>query len=145
MSIEMAELLPRGVTLESLPEAHQKNLLQFLPKLQAFRQKCGLPMVCTSGYRTLQHHLEIYRLKNEQRERSGFDPIPIPMGSKHLIGMAADFEDPQRKLALFVNLHADFIASLGFHFEAQGATAFPSPWLHIQCVAPASGKLWFWP
>lgn len=45
----------------------------------------GQPITITSGYRSLQHHLEIYKQKGIT------DKSKIPMGSYHLKGLAADF------------------------------------------------------
>jgi hypothetical protein len=143
--IELPELLAKGVELAQLPEDHQKNLLAFLPKLQAFRQASGLIMVCSNGYRTKEHHEEIYREKNKLRQERGLKPLTIPWGSAHLSGHAADFLDPGRHLARFVDENEEFVRSLGFHFEAKAATAWPVPWLHIQDVSPKSGNLWFQP
>lgn len=144
-SIELSDLLPKGVSLDALPKDHQKNLVQFLPKLQAFQQRSGLYMLCTNAYRTHAHHVEIYEAKNKLRAEQGLKPVPIPWDSAHLTGHAADFLDPARALACFVDKDERFVRSLGFHFEAKAATSWPVAWLHIQDVSPRSGNLWFQP
>jgi hypothetical protein len=143
--ILISELLPRGLSLAEIPSEHQKNLIEFHSKLQAFREKCGLLMVCSSGYRTKEHHEEIYAKKNKLRQFAGLEPLKIPYGSAHLSGHACDFLDPCRALADFVDANKDFVRSLGFHFEARESTSWPTPWLHIQDVSPLSGALWFQP
>ena len=45
----------------------------------------GQPITITSGYRSLQDHLRIYK------EKGITDKSKIPMGSYHLKGLAADF------------------------------------------------------
>jgi hypothetical protein len=143
--IDLSELLPIGVSLDQLPLDHQTNLLAFLPKLQAFRAKSGLIMVCDSGYRTKAHHEEVYAVKNELRKKQGLKPVNIPWGSAHLFGWAADFRDRDRRLAAFAEDEKEFVRYLGFHFEVKSATSFPTPWLHIQGVSPKSDNLWFQP
>jgi len=63
------------------------NIKRVAYVLSVYKHKLfnGQPVTITSGYRSLQDHLRIYKQKGIT------DKSKIPMGSYHLKGLAADF------------------------------------------------------
>ena len=133
--ITMKELL-KGAEFDLLPEEHQQNLLELLVLLNKFRNLYGKPMFVTSPYRTMEDHLRIYRQKGIA------DTSKIPMKSKHLSGQACDFADPDGELKAFIMNHLSEIEQYGIWFEDFAHTP---GWVHMQSVAPKSGKRFFIP
>lgn len=134
--ITMKELMPRPI---KTPDEHKLNLLTLLGKLNQFREAYGKPLQVSSGYRTLEHHLEIYRLKGIT------DQAKIPMQSRHLSGEAADLvpvEDPIEHLQGWIEANIPLMVEIGLYFES---FAYTEKWCHIQTVAPKSGNRFFIP
>ena len=124
-----------GNVLSDVPLGHQLSLdklLQCLVKLEEAYEE-PLPAV-TSGYRTMQHHLEIYSRKGIT------DPSKVPMQSKHLYGKATDLADPTGVFYNYCFANQDVLAECGLWLEAD-----TKGWVHLQCEAPASGKRVFHP
>jgi hypothetical protein len=96
MAFTKEEFLEPGTTWDSLPKAHQDNILAFIPKLDKIRAKWGKPMLTTSGYRSWIKHVSIYKKKAE-REKKVFDESKIPKASKHLSGQGIDIGDADMK------------------------------------------------
>lgn len=126
------ELNPKNVPLTRQQE---DNLDKLLYKLNEFRRRYGKPMICTSGVRSIDDHIRIYTQKGIPRGN-------IPMSSNHLKGLAADFYDPNGEIKAWINKNLDFCISLGLYFEHFDYTP---GWVHIQVVAPKSGKRFFIP
>lgn len=120
---------------------HEANLLILLNKINVIRTKYGKPMTVTSGYRTMEDHLRIYReiAKNKGNQ---FNPSNVPMKSKHLSGQAVDIYDPKGELKKWIMNNLDLCEELGFYFEDFNHT--PN-WIHFQTVPPKSGKRFFIP
>lgn len=133
--ISLKEFL-MGFDPNFLPVDHQRNIDILLPKLNELRQAYGKPMVVTSGYRSLEDHLRIYKAKGIT------DKNKIPMRSLHLAGAACDFADANRDLTNFVVQNEQLVKSIGLWFEHWSATP---TWLHCQIYPPKSGKRWFLP
>ncbi len=131
--ITYKELLGSNI-ITDLSIAQQHNLEDLLTALNKFRLAYGKPMTVTSGFRTLYDHLRIYSQKGIT------DRSKIPMQSKHLSGQAADFADPKRELYMWALAHQDLLAEYGLYME-EGTIG----WLHLQNVAPKSGKRVFLP
>jgi hypothetical protein len=100
------------------------------------------PWVVTSGFRTMEEHAEIYRKKNEKRKREKLKLIPVPLFSQHLKGNAVDIYDPNQDVKLFVAQNLHLFEEAGIYFEAFETTR---NWVHMQRVAPRSGKRFFIP
>lgn len=115
------------------------SLLQILLKLEA---AYGKPLYITSGLRTMSHHLAIYAAKNAARAKQGLPPLAVPMASKHLYGQAADIADVGGDFWKWCMVNMDLMTQLGVYFEDRAATP---TWVHIQIVAPKSGKRIFMP
>lgn len=145
MSLVVEEMLPKNVSLESIPKEHAENLRKLCEALLPIRAACNFPWLVSSGYRTLEHHEEIYRLKNEKRMKAGLDPVSIPMGSQHLYGNAVDIADPNRKLQHWLLDNIGILEDQGIYCEALDACQYPSAWVHFQRIAPKSKSRFFQP
>jgi uncharacterized protein YcbK (DUF882 family) len=127
-----------GVKLEDIPEEHQENLKKLLEKINIVRQKWGKPMTPTNSYRTMKHHLEIYKAKGIT------DPAKIPMKSKHLYGLAVDIADPKLELTEWLKNNPEILEEVDGYCEEGN-----SNWVHMQ-IKPfgsyhSGGTRWFKP
>lgn len=118
--------------LSSLPIDHQINLYRVHYALNLIRSYYNKPITITSGYRSKEDQIEIYRKK---------DKTP-PMGSQHLIGAAADLWDPDGSLKLFFINRKALYETLDIYFERFDSTP---DWVHIQLYRPASQDRFFIP
>lgn len=131
----MQELL-KGKPFDSLPQEHRFNLTILLKKVNQIRQTYGKSMTVTSGYRSLEDHLRIYRQKGIT------DKSKIPMKSNHLSGRAVDFADANGELKKWVLANVSLLESIGLWCEDFSATP---TWVHFQINPPASGNRFFKP
>lgn len=134
--ITMKELIGRLRQIEIETEA---NLETLMDRLNEFRKAYGKPLQVTSGLRSLEHHLEIYRHKGIT------DQSKIPMKSLHLVGLAADLvpvDDDIKHLHDWVMDNIPLMESIGLYFEA---FQYTPTWCHIQVIPPKSGKMFFKP
>lgn len=138
--ISMSELL-KGAKLEDQTPEVQANLKILLEKMNKVRAAWAKPMTVTSGLRTMEDHLRIYR-EIAAKKGEKFDQSKVPMKSTHLFGQAVDIFDPKRELQAWVNANLKMMEDLGFWFEDFSAT---SNWVHFQIVPPKSGKRFFMP
>ena len=134
--ITLSELLKGKCSLSELDEATKKNLYELLDKINKVRDRYGYPMIVTSGYRTIEHHLEIYKKKGIT------DKSRIPMKSNHLTGCAVDISDPNGKLQKWCLNNVKILESIGLWIEHFSAT---KTWVHFQIVPPKSGNRFFMP
>ena len=112
---------------------YRDNLDDLIYKLNMLRKFYGSPMTITSGLRTIEEHIEIYR-------KMGItDNTKIPMKSSHLFCLAVDVYDPEFLLTKFCKENEDFCKRIGLYFEDDTS----QPRLHIQINAPKSGNRWF--
>lgn len=132
--VTFKELLS-GNELSSVPINHQHNLEELLKRVNKLRSAYGKPMTVSSGYRSMQHHKDIYRSK-------GVPDSKIPMKSNHLYGRACDFADPKGELQAFITANIPLIEEIGLWFEAFSHT---KGWVHCQIIPPASGTRFFIP
>lgn len=114
----------------------QENIELLLLKLNKLRAAYGKPLTITSGFRTMEHHLEIYAAKGIT------DKKKIPMKSRHLTGQAVDISDVGEFFKNWILTNMEFVEQLGLYFEDFAATP---TWVHIQIVPPASGNRFFKP
>ena len=128
--ITLKEIL-KDVEIETLPQKHRDNLIKLLDMLNKLRTAYGRPMRVSSGYRSMDTHLRIYR------EKGITDKAKIPMKSKHLFCLACDFADPDDKLKVWVGANMPLMESIGLWFEDFNATI---GWLHVQIVPYGSWK-----
>lgn len=133
--ITMEEILKKTKFEDQSPEV-QANLKDLLEKINKVRSAYGKPMTVTSGFRSMDDHLRIYK------EKSITDQSKIPMKSKHLYGQAVDISDPKQELQSWCLANEAKLAEIGLWMEDFTAT---KNWCHFQTVAPKSGKRWFLP
>ena len=122
--------------IEDLPEHHGDNLIELLKRVNVVREAWSKPFTITSGYRSMDEHLRIYK------DKGITDPAKIPMKSKHLYGHACDVSDPNLELTAWLKgpVGSKVLESAGLYCEQGNRN-----WVHFQDVPPASGNRWFLP
>ena len=115
---------------------HKNNYQVVSKRVAAVLLKFGEKRSVTSGYRSMEDHLRIYRKKGIT------DKAKIPMKSKHLFGQAVDIADSDGKLKEFLKKNVSLLEENGLWCEDFDHT---KTWVHFQIVAPASGKRFFIP
>lgn len=108
-------------------EEVSRNLDKLLIPLNAVRQKYGKPMHVSSGWRPSKINAS---LSNSAKK------------SNHMLGLAADFKDPNGELSKWIIENLEFVAQQGLYVEDFRWT---KGWVHLQCVAPGSRKRIFVP
>jgi len=135
--ISIKELLGSEVSdIRKLEKPIQENILELQKRLNVIRAAYGMPMIVTSGFRSLHHHLEIYAAKGI------LDKKKIPMQSRHLFGYAADISDVNKDLQKWCLANNELLEKTGLWMEDFNYTR---SWVHFQIVPPASGKRYFIP
>lgn len=131
--ISRKELNPKGFPLTEEQEKYQQILYEAINKV---RTAYGKPMYVTSGVRSMEDHLRIYK------EKGITDPAKIPMASRHLIGAAVDIADSDSSLWNWCMDNIKVLEEAGLYLEDKSATP---TWVHFQCTPPKSGKRIFKP
>lgn len=135
MSISLKELMG-DVDFSKLDKEIQSNLMTLLERINKLRDTYGSPMKVTSGLRTKEDQIRIYKAK-------GITEVSkIPMGSAHIKGAAVDIYDPKKQLQMFCTQNVALLEHLQLWCEDFGSTP---DWVHFQIYAPASGKRFFKP
>ena len=137
--ITESEIL-KAVKKEDMPEDHQKNLEELLEKINKVRYAWGKPMRVTSGYRSKEDQIRIYKDLAAQRKQV-FDESKIPWGSAHLKCAAVDISDPDGSLYDWTHDNEALMEEIGVWMEVKDDQAR----VHFQIYAPKSGKRWFSP
>ena len=130
--MEMSELLS-GNSFDDQSQEIQDNLTAFLVKMNLVRAKYGKKLHATSGLRTLEHHLDIYRAK-AKAAGVPFDESKVPMNSKHLYGWAVDLTPDEENVEDFKQWcidNDDFLRETGIWMEAFHSTP---TWVHMQGI-----------
>lgn len=135
MSIQLKELL-KDYDFSKQSKEVQDNLLTLLERLSKIRSSYGKPMTVTSGLRTKEDQIRIYKAKGIT------DLSKIPMGSKHLVGAAADILDLRQELQQWCIKNEKMLADVGLWCEKFDYT---KTWVHFQCYPPKSGARFFIP
>ena len=133
--ISMNEIL-KGKKLEEQDLEVQENLKKLLEVLNKIRSAYGKSLVVTSGLRTKADQIRVYT------EKGITDIAKIPMASRHLYGQAVDFSDPKGELKEWVMKNLSLFEELGLYMED---FQYTKTWVHLQIVAPKSGKRFFKP
>lgn len=140
--ISVDEYLMDRAKLEDLSSEIVGNINTLIPRINQLLEKFGQKKDVNSGLRLLLNHLETYKKINEDRKAKGLSEIPVPMGSKHLVGAAIDLEDKDRTLTQFCMDHLDLLQDLGLWMENP---SYCSTWVHLQIFPPKSGNRVFNP
>lgn len=134
--ITMHELLSNQCSIDDVDGNTRKNLYELLGKINKVRIKYNKPMIVTSGLRTIEHHLDIYK-------RKGITDInKIPMKSNHLYGRAVDISDPNKELQKWCVDNEELLVEIGLWMES---FVFTKTWVHFQTKPPLSGRRFFVP
>lgn len=136
MSISMSELMS-GNLISDIPHSAQVNLEILLQKINLIRAAWAKPMKVTSGFRSMQHHIDIYRTK-ALRENKTFSMLQVPLQSKHLYGQAVDIEDLDGSLYAWCEANVPLLETVGLWIE-KGTKG----WVHFQILPPRSGSRFF--
>lgn len=118
------------------PPEYEDNLLELLIRINKVRDAYGRPMIVTSGFRSMEDHLRIYKQKGIT------DKSKIPMKSKHLFCQAVDISDADGKLKKWINENVKLMEEIGLWFEDFSKTP---TWVHVQIIPPSSNKRFFMP
>lgn len=120
MSISKAEIL-RKYKWEDLDSETQSNIDVLLERMNIVRELYGKPMVITSGLRTKEDQIRVYK------DKGITDISKIPMKSKHLYGCAVDVADSDGKLNQWCKDNEEKLREIGIWLETrQGG------WQHFQ-------------
>jgi len=133
--IKMSEIV-KNADLTSLSNDILSNLTELQIKVNKVREAYGKPLTVTSGLRTMEDHLRIYK------DKGITDQSKIPMKSKHLSGEAVDFSDPKQELQAWCLANVAKLEEIGLWCEDFSAT---KNWVHFQSVPPKSGNRFFKP
>jgi uncharacterized protein YcbK (DUF882 family) len=139
MAISMGELLSGNKLADQSAEI-QANLADLLGKINQVRGAWAKSMTVTSGLRSKEHHIQVYKDLASQR-KVPFDLNKVPMGSKHLTGQAVDISDPDGSLFQWTKDNESLLAQIGLWMEEKD----DQHRVHFQSVAPKSGNRWFNP
>lgn len=137
--IKLSELNPKNFPTTPTIDA---NLQELLEKLNKIRAEYKVPMIITSGLRSMEDHLRIYAEKNKKLKDAGENEIKVPLGSNHLYGLAADISDKDGQFWNWIQTQTQLIEDLDLYFEAKSASP---TWTHVQIRAPKSNKRIFNP
>jgi uncharacterized protein YcbK (DUF882 family) len=139
MAITLKELT-KGYNFASLPSSHRDNLEVLHERINKIRTAWAKPMSVTSGYRSLEHHLRVYK-DIAAAKGQPFDKDRVPMGSKHLIGAAVDIYDHDGSLHDWCMANVPLLESVGLWCEVKDK----QPRVHFQILPPRSGSRFFKP
>lgn len=138
--ISMSELNLKKYVLDEIQE---HNLNDLLVKINKIRLAYNKPMVVSSGLRSREQQINIYRMKAKNKEfpfENGiFDLKKVPLASKHLIGAAVDIAD-NGDLMEWCKSNIKTLEEVGLWVE-EGTVG----WVHFQTQPPKSGNRFFRP
>ncbi len=143
--INITDYLMGRITYDELPQDQKDNAGTIVERANNLLILAKLTdKGCRSGYRRKEDHIRIYKEMNAARKAKGLPEVSIPWGSKHLIAAAIDINDTDDKLKDFLKT-ADgqqALVDLDLYQEDPDST---DTWVHIQFIAPNSGKRVFKP
>ena len=111
------------------------NLAVLQDRMNKLHELYHKNMVVTSGYRSMEDHLRIYK------EKGITDKTKIPMKSKHLFGQAVDISDKDGFLWDWCKKNEWALEQCELWCEDDPGT----PRVHFQIVPPNSGHRFFKP
>ena len=125
-----------------LTDEQKLNQVKLHKAINLIRTAYNKPMTVSSGVRSMEHHLNVYKQINEDRAKKKLDPVHIPMSSRHLIGAAVDIADPKGELSKWCKDNTKILEDAGLWCEA---FEYTKGWCHFQIIPPKSGKRFFTP
>lgn len=125
---------------EELSPELRANAEELLRRVNIIRAQYGKPMKVSSGYRSKEDHIRVYKELAVKRG-TPFELSKVPMGSKHLSCQAVDISDPDGSLFNWVKQNEDLVAKVGLWMEEKD----DQKRVHFQTVPPKSGKRFFSP
>ena len=145
--LTMKELLGSAKLEDQSPEI-QKNLQITLDKVNKVRAKWAKAMTPTSGLRTMNDHIRIYKdlasKKKRPFENGIYDESKVPKKTKHLFGQAVDVSDPKLEITAWLKANPEILEEADLYCEEGN-----SNWVHFQSVPFGSykkgGTRWFKP
>lgn len=141
--ITLKELM-KDTDFNTLPADHKVNVLEVLKRINMVRSAYGKPMSSTSFYRTMAHHIQVYKDLAKQK-KIPFDINKVPMKSKHLIGAAVDIYDEKKELYNWLKAHPEILDQANLWCEEDTT----QPRVHFQILPYGSYKegksRWFIP
>lgn len=135
--ISITELNPKAYKLDSLQAS---NLQILLHKINQIRIIYNKPMVITSGVRTKEDQIRIYK-EIADRNNKQFELSKVPMNSMHLIGAACDVLDLDGSLMKWCKNNSLLLEQIGLWIEDDVS----QPRVHFQIYPPKSGNRFFKP
>lgn len=126
--ISKTELNPRNFPTN---EVIEKNLDILFQRLMELQDACEMALTITSGLRSDEFQMKLI----EEGKSKAF-------GSKHLAGAAADLADPEGILSDWALSNLKVLENIGLWMEDPNYTP---GWVHVQMMAPRSGKRVFIP
>lgn len=140
--ITLQELNPKSYKLDDI---QKKNIEILLHRMNQVRLLYNKAMIITSGVRTIDHQISIYKEKAVKKEwpfQDGkFDISKVPLKSMHLIGAACDVLDESGDLMLWCRNNEHHLVAIGLWIEDDPST----PRVHLQIYPPKSGNRFFKP
>lgn len=146
--LSLQEIVGKEIKVDDLDPDKLEQERDLLDRVNKVRTAWARAMTVTSGVRTWEHHLDIYRQKAASKQKpfldGVFDENKVPKLSKHLETVtdcaAVDVADPGLELTKFLKDNLSILEDAGLYCE-EGNTN----WVHFQNKAPTSGKRWFLP
>lgn len=125
---DISELNPRNYKTN---ENIDKNLKTLFERVMELQDAFGSDFIITSGLRSDELQAELIAAGKTNA-----------VHSKHIAGAAADIKDPKKTLGKFIKENEALLKAIGLYAEHPDYT---KGWVHVQILAPKSGKRIFIP
>lgn len=125
--VNVEQYLMGRTTMDKLSPEQVGNLNTLIPKINELLERYNKPVPMNSGYRSPEDQMRIN---------------PKAPKSKHIECAAIDLGDKDHSFRYWCLMHLDILIELGLYMEDPSHTP---TWVHLQCIAPRSGKIIFLP
>lgn len=130
------DLIPQHA-YDTATDVIRSNVNILYGRMLQIEKLCNLPIEITSGFRSLEHHIEIYKKKMGK----DFSMKKVPLKSLHLTGEAVDIYDKNGKLFLWCYNNVSILENVCLWVENDQGV----PRVHFQSRPPKSGQRFFLP